>query len=226
MENKNAMRYERKFFVEDFDYAEMEMLIKLHPACFSEIYHPRFINNIYFDSPSFSNYFDNVEGNKNRIKFRIRWYGEQFGLIKNPVLEIKIKKALLGTKKYFPLPDFNFEKPNNPIEIKNIIEKADLPLDIRFQILAQNPVLLNRYQRKYFISADKIFRMTLDNNLYVATMDHANFRNHKTDEKSLILELKYDENQDFLAKEIGQHFPFRMTKSSKYAQGIEYFYGI
>jgi SPX domain protein involved in polyphosphate accumulation len=32
------------------------------------------VNNIYFDDSKKSNYCDNIEGNTNRKKYRIRWY--------------------------------------------------------------------------------------------------------------------------------------------------------
>ena len=38
------------------------------------------------------NFFDNVYGNVNKIKPRIRWYGELFGLVEHPILEYKIKQ--------------------------------------------------------------------------------------------------------------------------------------
>ena len=43
-------------------------LIKLNPGQFSEIYEPRFINNIYFDSFNFKDYNDTINGISNRKK--------------------------------------------------------------------------------------------------------------------------------------------------------------
>ena len=48
---KNKFRYERKFLIQDATRSEVERSIKLHPALFSEIFHERSVNNIYFDSP-------------------------------------------------------------------------------------------------------------------------------------------------------------------------------
>lgn len=96
-------RKERKFVVSGKSATAVEFFIKVHPAMFSQPFPPRFVNNIYFDSKDFHNYGDNVIGTANRVKFRIRWYGEQFGYIKKPVLEIKIKKGLAGSKRHYPL---------------------------------------------------------------------------------------------------------------------------
>ena len=71
------------------------MLIRYHPALFSEIYHERCVN-IYFDTPAFDYYEANVRGQAERIKARVRWYGKLLGKIKRPVLEIKRKHGLVA----------------------------------------------------------------------------------------------------------------------------------
>ena len=58
----NDYRFEHKFLISDFSEDEVESIIKLHPALFSERFYRRSVNNIYFDSPNFKNYFDNVNG--------------------------------------------------------------------------------------------------------------------------------------------------------------------
>ena len=47
--NQDVSRYERKFVVSDMDYAAVEQAVRNHPAAFSEIFHRRYINNIYLD---------------------------------------------------------------------------------------------------------------------------------------------------------------------------------
>jgi len=96
-------RYERKFMVSELDSHQIENLIKHNPEIFSENFYQRRINSIYFDSFNLKNYFDNLSGNAQRLKVRIRWYGKTFGLIKNPLLEIKIKNNYLGKKIRFKL---------------------------------------------------------------------------------------------------------------------------
>ena len=83
--NKEQMRYERKFLTSYLSKPEVEDIIRLHPASFSEIYHARYVNNIYFDTFSFSSYKENLGCISDRTKVRIRWYGEVFGYIEEPV---------------------------------------------------------------------------------------------------------------------------------------------
>ena len=87
----NSFRYERNFIISELDRHNVETLIKYNPAMFTEIFHKRVVNNIYFDSLHMDNLYDNKCGTSKRIKVRIRWYGNLFGLIEKPVLELKIK---------------------------------------------------------------------------------------------------------------------------------------
>ena len=82
----NDYRFERKFFISDIDVYQVKSLIRFHPNLFSQIFHERFVNNIYFDTENFKNYFDNIGGNMDRMKIRIRWYGDCFMFIDKPVL--------------------------------------------------------------------------------------------------------------------------------------------
>ena len=99
-------RYERKYFITKITGKDIDSIVKLHPAIFSEIFHERSVNNIYFDTPDLNNYFDNIDGNMYRVKSRIRWYGMTFGVIEKPVLELKIKNGLLGRKESYSLDTF------------------------------------------------------------------------------------------------------------------------
>src|SRR5688500_10076779 len=110
------LRYERKFLIEAFSFEQVDHIIKFHPACFKEVFHSRNINNIYFDTPAFNNYYDNIEGETNRWKARIRWYGNLFGNISKPTLEFKIKNGLMGHKKSFRINDFIFNKDISVME--------------------------------------------------------------------------------------------------------------
>ena len=72
---------------------------------FKESYSPRIVNSIYLDTTSFSAYLDSINGNQNRVKYRIRWYGNE-QLIKSK-LEIKRKFGSVGNKQLFDLDSFD-----------------------------------------------------------------------------------------------------------------------
>ena len=85
------------------------------------------------------------------------------------------------------------------------------------------PVLLNHYRRKYFMSRDGRYRITIDSELHYRGVDR--ITNHfLRDEEQVgenVLELKYDREDDADADAITQFFKFRLSKNSKYVNGIK-----
>jgi hypothetical protein len=164
MIESNKFRYERKFVVPYLIKDEVEAVIKNNPAFFREIYSERKINNIYLDTVDYKNYFDNVLGNADRTKVRIRWYGEPKEIIEKPVLELKIKRGLVGTKLSFPIESFKkYELGRKVFHI--IFRKAYLP-DWLFDKLKNHRIaLFNSYIRKYYLSSCRRFRVTIDSDL-------------------------------------------------------------
>ncbi|MBC8503652.1 MAG: VTC domain-containing protein [Anaerolineales bacterium] len=219
-------RYERKFFVDQLDAKQAIALIKQHPAMFTEIYPPRYINNIYMDDPWMENFFDNVDGATERKKARVRWYHNLFRQVDDPLLEFKIKRGLVGTKAQYPFPPFAFDETFTERSFKDAIRKSNLPVDVRSVLLAIEPVLCNRYLRWYFATPDRKFRVTIDTGL---TFYHINkltnrFLYKQVDYDDIVVELKYQSEDDPEASRITGGFPFRVTRSSKYVQGIERVY--
>ena len=224
LENKlKDFRYERKFFISELSRESVFGIIKMHPWFFTEIYNERFINNIYFDTFNRINFYENVEGNAERVKYRIRWYGNLFGNIEKPVLELKIKNGLLGKKRSFILEPFHFEKGFTSKDLVRVFENSNFDQDVGINIQKQNPVLLNRYRRSYFMSFDKNYRITVDDDqeFYKIKNLNNNFLFRARDKSNIILELKYEQQFFNEAQQITSLFPFRMTKSSKFVRGIE-----
>ncbi|MFC2060823.1 VTC domain-containing protein, partial [Chloroflexota bacterium] len=190
---------------------------------FSVIYPPRFVNNIYFDTVSMSAYYDNLIGISDRLKVRIRWYGDLFGLIEEPVLESKIKRGFLGGKLKFPLASFHLDSGYSLNSQQVIFDEADIPEILRDYLKSLKFAVLNRYFRSYFQSPDGKFRITIDSDMEFYRIDSADnlFAEKVTDLTNTILELKYSDKDDEEARFITNLFPVRMTKSSKYVTGIE-----
>ncbi|CAN5326472.1 hypothetical protein BH10BAC1_BH10BAC1_17560 [soil metagenome] len=162
IKESEPLRYERKFLITDYSHSDVEQIIKFHPSCFSEIFHERVVNNIYFDTLGMGNYYDNLEGEKDRVKVRIRWYGDLFGHIEYPVLEYKIKKGLLGNKLSYNLKSFVLDEKFSQKQILNSINSEIIPANVKNEVASLKPALLNSYTRKYFLVADKKFRVTVD----------------------------------------------------------------
>lgn len=223
LEREHNFRHERKFTVpNEFSLNTIEQFIKRNKALFREVFHLRQVNNIYFDTAAYNDYLVNVLGVSDRKKIRIRWYGDTFGEIKKPVLEIKIKKGIIGDKWSYKLKPFVLNNNFDNIQAQNIFKDSELPLPILESVKMVSPTLLNSYLRKYFLSANKKFRVTLDYKLLYHKIDKRfnNFNFMPTTDANKIVELKYGLSDDKMANTISTQFPFRLNKNSKYINGI------
>lgn len=217
-------RYERKFTIPaSHSLRTIEGLIKKNSNLFREIFSQRKVNNIYFDTIGYSNYHDNVLGVSDRKKMRIRWYGETFGEIAKPKLEVKLKKGLVGDKWSYKIKPFHLDEHFSSRTIQENFRQSALPLPISEPLKGMIPTLLNSYERKYYLSADNKYRITMDFDLKYYQIDsHKNtFRQKANADQNVIIELKYGLDEDNLANKISTEFPFRMDKNSKYVNGID-----
>lgn len=225
VEGPQIRRYERKFFLEGVGRAQARDLVLRHPALFYEPYPPRYINNIYFDTPWMEHFDDNLSGSSVRGKVRVRWYHELVGQVEDPILEFKNKRGWVGWKESYPFPAFHFDTSLSARDIQARIMESELPLAVIHRLRGYQFSLVNRYHREYYATRDGRFRVTLDadlsyyrvgrlsNPLFAQTVDHG----------VVIVELKYDAEQEPQAQRVASRFPFRMTRSSKYVRGVEYF---
>jgi len=220
-------RYERKFLIDSHSLFQIESIVRSHPAKFEESYRPRKVNSLYLDDINMQNVEDNIAGVTNREKERVRWYGETFGKIKAPVLEIKIKRGLLGAKEIYPLNTFSLDSRFSKKLIHKLFEASNIP-EYNMHILSlRNPTILDVYTRKYFISSDKKFRLTIDFNIeYFKINQLYNTFLEKISSHNVVMEIKYDAQFDNEAEHITNYLPFRVTKSSKYVSGADYFYSV
>jgi len=220
-------RYERKFFVDQLSRAEVEHLVKIHPACFREIHHGRSINNIYLDSLDFRSYHDNVEGLEDRTKVRVRWYGDRSGVVDRPILEFKVKRGVVGRKDSFRLAPIKVGTPFEPGVVVESIRQSEMPGWARQRSLSLECKLLNRYRRRYFESGCRRYRITVDSELEFHPLN-GSARGPREGAKALravVLEIKYARQDDCDADSISTHFPFLMSKMSKYVYGVDTFWG-
>jgi hypothetical protein len=219
----NDHRYERKFVTSELGVAETEAVVRFHPAVFREAYRPRYVNNIYLDTPSLDHYQDNVRGLSRRVKCRIRWYGSPRGPVARPTLELKRKDGLVGTKETRPLLPFDLEGDFDP---RHVFEKSELPAPLLYDLRVLRPVLINRYRRRYFVSRDGIYRVTIDSDLGYRGVAHGLGRpgSWLGSDGRVIIELKYGLGHEDGASRLASRFPFRVTRSSKYVIGVEALY--
>lgn len=225
-ETAHVYRYEKKFLVEDYPLAAIMQSIRLHPALFRELYPPRYVNNIYLDSPLLTDYFSNLNGYASRGKVRVRWYHKLLRSVKDAVLEFKTKEGEVGRKEQFPFPTFNPGIGLTEAAFRGLIQASGLPEAVRFRIRDLEFALLNRYKRWYFATPDERYRLTVDADLSFCKLtkfeNHFNYFNH---ERGIhIIELKYLTADDPDVHRITSGLPFCITRSSKYIAGVDQVY--
>ena len=208
------MRYERKYPVTGCSPEAVESFLRLHPLSFSEIFQVRRVNSLYFDTPDWDLLEESLSGDAERMKIRIRWYGD-FLNVKNPVLEIKIRHFDTGEKLLFKIPHPNI----TPIDIAEM--GPGLIRDLYAPDMEIRPAVFVSYTRSYFGNPDKRFRVTIDRELAYRNPQPSHFENlAPVMDNSVIAELKYETQDDDWLSEFTEHFPFKIGKSSKFVKGM------
>jgi SPX domain protein involved in polyphosphate accumulation len=220
--NSSLPRYEIKFIAEPFECDRVLNWLHQHHSCLRTEYPDRQVNNIYFDSFSHHSFCENIIGSSSKSKVRLRWYGAS----KNPTnssLEIKCKRNQLNWKLIYKIQGelgaegWSWRKISSEI-------RRQLPLDAKKWLeMYPQPVLINRYVRKYFLSRDKKVRVTLDKDLDIYDQSRKPFPNYSLKSnfpKVLVLEVKFPkELRDYVVHAFGD-IPLRGSRFSKYVSGF------
>jgi hypothetical protein len=216
------LRYERKFVLGRMTLADALAVVRRHPAGFSEVFPPRTVNNLYLDTPSLQAFHDHVNGVSTRAKTRVRWYGRN-GAHSPSALELKFKQGVVGGKTTCPLAANSCGEGLSTGFVASLAGDPGLPELLRARLNHLEPALCNRYRRSYFKSMDGHFRLTVDSDLEfrrpapgVSFSDPFPFKLG-----TIVLELKFDPRHEDGAQRLGQHFPARLGRCSKYVLGIQ-----
>ncbi|OGY78766.1 MAG: hypothetical protein A3B74_03180 [Candidatus Kerfeldbacteria bacterium RIFCSPHIGHO2_02_FULL_42_14] len=216
----DTWRFERKFIVPRIA-PELEQVLRTHPAMFRSLYPARFVSNVYFDTLSFQFVSDTVDGVANRSKVRVRWYGDHNTYMIHAALEVKYKYGFLTRKVVYPLPPFELPMLFSRDFFAHI-KASEVPTSLAYTLQTLKPVLSNHYFRRYFISADRKFRITIDDQLSNSIiLRDTPARSTSSLGTFVILELKYAPAYDEEVSSITQYFTARLSKFSKYAYGFE-----
>jgi len=212
-ENKleNEIRYEKKWVYKNYHFFQLLNKLKRSELKFKIHHKSRLVNSIYFDDNNLSNIKDNLEGEKKRIKYRVRWYGSEKYIFK-PFLEIKYKDAL-KTRKIRDIIKLDKELKSDDFFNLNILKKKINYKGFNKNIL--QPKILINYKRTYLVSSNNLIRATIDENIKYKKLDKFN-QNFYRNFNNIILEMKYDlDLDDYFRKNLNEVHT-RYSKSSKY----------
>ena len=208
MKNK---RIERKWIFRKVDHISVLNSLLRSLFFFKTHYPIRNVNSIYFDDMNLSNISQNLAGISKRVKYRVRWYGENNSL-KNPHFEIKSKRGFETQKQIISLKKFdniNYNIKNNLNYLTDFVNDKI----VLGKILL--PTLLISYRRIYLISSNNLIRATIDYEIKSKRL--LQFKNQFfCNFNDVILELKYDPNLDWVTRRTLNNIKVRYSKSSKY----------
>lgn len=215
-------RHEIKFVSSATRRHDLEQWIRLHRAGFRVAFPPRRVSNVYFDTIDLRAYCENLSGASERAKVRLRWYGET-DCPESSVLEVKRRRNHVGWKLNHPAGAVDFAS-DSWVELRRCI-RARLPMLGRLWLDAHpQPVLINRYDRKYFESPEHSVRITLD---WCQTVFDQRFKSrpnlrHKANlPDTLVVEIKFERVDHMLGAEVIQGIPIRVSRNSKYMIGVQ-----
>jgi hypothetical protein len=214
-------RYEIKFVADAVRYHELEQWIRLNPAGFHTSFPPRQVNNVYFDTPDLYAYAENLSGASARSKVRVRWYGDTRQPEKTQ-LEIKRRRNHLGWKHTYPAGPMDFENRTWG-QLRRDLRRSLPPAGRIWLDESPQPVLINRYFRRYFVAPEGGLRATLDFRQQVYDQrlkSRPNFRIRANLPDTLVVEIKFGRHDHVLGSEVIASLPIRVSRNSKYMIGV------
>ena len=218
--NKNS-RYEKKWICTNSSYENIyNKLVRLN-FNLKEVFGKRIVNSVYFDDINYSGILNNLEGEKVRKKYRVRWYGKS-KFEKDFYFEIKYKNGLISSKKRQKI---NLDKKID-ITKRESFEKLKEKFDLNFKTKTLiKPVIFIQYKRTYLASSNNLIRSTIDQDISYKKFLVLNFSRFKK-LRSFIIEFKYDTSLDNYFRNNLKKFSYRYSKSSKYVMCMLYSRGL
>lgn len=222
MNDESVLRFELKLVCEGQWLAHARSWIRLHRAGLRVAYPPRCVNSLYIDTLQMGNLQANLDGLGARRKVRWRWYGEDLSYAAQVYLELKERYGLVGAKRQ-SLLRCSLDMTRRWPEILSTVRAHAGDAWRAILLTVNQPVLLVRYRREYYVSADRKVRVTLD--FEQAAYDQQlglrpNLRVRLPISDLIVIEVKADRAHATRVQEIVADFPIPRSRNSKYAQGM------
>lgn len=217
-----TLRHELKFVVPRVSLSSVEGWVVGSTVGFRRHFPNRHVNNVYFDTIDIERYAENLAGVSRRHKLRLRWYGalRDAGVA---TLEVKIRRNRLGYKKSLAISDLPaLEQARWSGLLREL--RGKLPDD--FKIIydgCPDPVLINRYLRRYFVSRDGLIRLTIDSDQQFADQRgraRPNLAVKRMLPEEVVVEVKFDESSRRDVDTLLRWVPFTASRNSKYINSV------
>lgn len=215
-------RLEIKFAAYEVELQTLLHWLRMHPAGFIVPYPDRHVNNIYFDTHHQAAFSENLSGASSRTKVRYRWYGKSVPPDAG-TLEVKCKRNYFGWKLRYPVSTPPHKEGATWQDIRDMLHEQ-IPPAGKIRLRANPvPVLINRYYRKYFVTSNGRVRATVDTRQAVWDQrfkPYPNFEHRANLPRTLVVEFKFARHDRDYASALLQGMPLRVSRHSKYINGV------
>ena len=221
-------RRELKFTTNEIYYSDIINWIKNNKVNFKKHFPKRLINSIYFDNYSYSSFKENIYGDSKKTKIRLRWYNTFFFSM-DGFFEVKKRDNIYNYKKTIKIPNLVIKLNSNFKEIIQTLKLNLEPIDTIELDARPFPTIISQYTREYYIDFDKEIRITIDRN--IKTFDQRlsnkiNLKNEITIPNLMVVEFKFKDASINKLLNSFNNFPLRLSKNSKYINGIRAALGV
>ena len=198
----------------------IEASLRTSKLAFLEAYPQRRINSLYFDTPDFHSVSESFSGISTRAKYRFRWYGKIIEA-KKPTYEVKFKRGHLSWKS---LTQLKFSIDNKAASWNEaLLDSTGTNASKIVPICGARPVSIVSYLRKYYVSADRRIRVTLDTDLCFldqTTYSSPNFLHVRNCHEKFLVEIKLQPEDLRVLKEFKNSMNFIPQRFSKYCESL------
>ena len=216
---ETSKRIEIKEVFRTKDLNHLHKALKLSGFAFSKTFPTRKVNSIYFDTISMDFFRQSVEGNRDRKKIRVRWYGEEKKEY-DATLEIKNKEGAVSWKNLYEKQVI--VKPTEA-SWDNFLKYDSEKLHLKNTFKTYLPTSIVSYKRDYYESKNKKIRVTIDQDLssyQQMSRFKVNFTHYKNHSSLVIMEIKTAYEEEKLLNRVLQDFPFSAKRFSKYCESL------
>lgn len=218
LQDNSGFRFETKYCASGQAVACIEDILMNNGIIRS--FPSRTVSSVYYDSVYCKALAENLSGQSERNKLRLRWYvTQQQENALSVVLENKIKRANVGFKKSYFVGSFSPE-----ISVSHLCDYASRVLPLlpgESAILADLfPQHITVYNRRYFEDSSGV-RATIDTGLRFSSDLRSTLSCCNADRffNDPIVEIKYPEREFHRVSRILHSFPVPSSRLSKYVLG-------
>lgn len=223
---ERACRYEVKMECSSEMYIQALNWVRVNPAAFRVAYPTRWVNNLYFDTFGFDTYNDHIESATERRKLRLRWYGEALERAEGQ-LELKSRRGRVGWKLVQPVRRvFDLRVCDWSDFQRDLAAYTHQGQDKTFDEMLRisKPLVINRYKRDYYVSADEHVRLTLDYQISTYSQlltPRPNLSFAQPAHGVMLIEFKCEVPYARQLPDVLAGFPLRVNRHSKYVTALD-----